>query len=227
MTYFEKQMKISIVTITKGNPHGFITTQKSVESQTYSDFEWVVVDGDVESDNGIYDAMNKGINRARGDYLIFMNAGDEFADENTLVNISKYNADFIYGDAIEGEHLKPAKHHSQTPKGMITHHQSMVYKRSVIDDLRYDEAYAIAADYKFTIEYIRRCRSFLKLDMPICIFETGGVSQQNAKQGRLEQIKIRDELGLPNALTPYRQWAGQILKTYYPKLYCGLQKQGL
>jgi putative colanic acid biosynthesis glycosyltransferase len=220
-------MKYSIITITKNNSEGFEKTKQSIEDQTYFDFEWVVIDGDVEPDNGIYDAMNKGIDRARGDYLIFMNAGDEFTDDNTLVNISKYNADFIYGDAIEGEHLKSAKHHIQIAKGMITHHQSMVYKRSVIDDLRYDEAYAIAADYKFTIEYIRRCRSFLKLDMPICIFETGGVSQQNAKQGRLEQIKIRDELGLPNALTPYRQWAGQILKTYYPKLYCGLQKQGL
>ncbi len=220
-------MKLSIITITKSNPHGFAKTKHSVDSQTYSDFEWVVIDGDIEPDNGIYDAMNKGINRANGDYLIFMNAGDEFADEDTLLSILKYQADFIYGDAIEENYLKKSKHHTQITKGMITHHQSMIYRRSVIGDLRYDEKYIIAADYKFTIEYLGRCRSFLKLDMPICIFETGGVSQQNAKQGRIEQVQIRDELGLPNAATPYRQWVGQVLKAICPKLYCGLRKQGL
>jgi len=209
-------MKFSIITITKNNPNGFQKTRQSIESQIYSGFEWVVIDGDVEPDNGIYDAMNKGVDRASGDYLIFMNAGDEFADDNVLSDISKYKADFIYGDSFEFGFLKKSKHHSDLHKGMITHHQAMIYRRSVIGDLRYDESYPIAADYKFTIEYLKRCRSFLKLNKPICIFEVGGVSQKKAKQGRIEQIQIRNELGVVNGLTPYRQWVGQIIKKTCP-----------
>ena len=200
-------MRFSIVTITKNNPVGFQKTKQSVELQSFSDFEWVVVDGDVEPDNGIYDAMNKGLNRAVGEYVIFMNAGDIFADENTLKHISKYKANFIYGDSVD----KKSKHISKIKNGMITHHQSMVYKRDVIGDLRFDETYSLAADYKFTIEFLRLCSSFQYLNHPLCVFEMGGVSQQNARASRHQEIKIRQELKISAPLTPYRQWAAQIV----------------
>ncbi len=215
--------RFSIVTITKDNPDGFNKTKQSIESQTYSDFEWIIIDGDVEPDNGIYDAMNKGLDRATGDYVIFMNAGDVFADDNTLLEISKYNADFIYGDAIEGDFIKKAKHHTKIKNGMITHHQAMIYKRDVIGDLRYDDVYSFAADYKFTIEFIKQSHSIQYIDKPLCIFEIGGVSQQNARASRHQEIAIRRELNISAPLTPYRQWAAQMIKKYMPLVYLKLR----
>jgi len=203
-------MHFSIITITKNNPIGFAKTEHSIQAQTYKNYEWIVVDGVVEPDNGIYDAMNKGIVRANGDYLIFMNAGDKFASESVLGTLNQYRADFIYGD----EAHKKSKHISRLNYGMITHHQSMVYKRAIIGDLRYDEKYKIAADYKFTLDYVSRCHSSLYLPLVLSIFEDGGVSQQNAKQGRLEQIEIRRELEIQAPPTPYRQWLGQMAKVF-------------
>jgi len=201
-------MKYTIITITKNNPVGLKKTKQSIESQKFSDFEWVVIDGEKEPDNGIYDAMNKGIDRAKGEYVIFMNAGDQFVNAQVLEDIADYDADFIYGDSLG----KRSKHHNRIPYGMITHHQAMVYRRAVMGDLRYDEHHPIAADYKFTLDYIQKCRSFLRLDMPICIFESGGFSEQNTKQGRMEQIAIRKELGIRAPFTLYRQWVGQVVK---------------
>jgi len=212
-------MYFSIVTITKNNPNGFNKTRQSVESQSFSDFEWVVVDGDIEPDNGIYDAMNKGVNRAKGDYIIFMNAGDIFADNNTLDAISKHNADFIYGDAIELNFVKRAKPISKIKGGMITHHQAMVYKRSIINTLRFDENYSLAADYKFTLEFIKLSHSIYYIKLPLCIFELGGISQNNAKQSRLQEIAIRQELKIFAPLASYRQWFAQIIKHYCPWVF--------
>ncbi len=212
-------MKFSIITITKNNPVGFAKTKISVDAQTYADFEWVVINGDVEPDNGIYDAMNKGIERSSGEYLIFMNAGDTFATRKTLSEIAICDADFIYGDAIEAGRVKRAKRHSKINGGMITHHQSMVYRRDIIGDLRYDERYKVAADYKFTLEFLRSAKTHAYINKPLCIFDIGGVSQLHAKLGRTEEIVIRKQMGVISPITPYRQWLGQVVKHRTPWLY--------
>lgn len=213
-------MRFSIVTITKNNPLGFAKTKKSVYAQTFLNYEWIVIDGEVEPDNGIYDAMNKGIMRAKGDYVIFMNAGDMFADDQTLSRIVEHNADFIYGDAIEeGGFIKPAKHHSEIKYGMLTHHQSMVYKTEILKKLQYDERYSIAADYKLTLQFINLSHSIKYIKSPLCIFGNGGISQANTALARRQEIQIRKELGISAPLTPYRQWAAQMIKKYYPKLF--------
>lgn len=212
-------MRFSIITITKNNPNGFQKTKQSVESQTYSNFEWIVVDGEREPDNGIYDAMNKGVTRANGKYIIFMNAGDMFADKNTLCDVAKFEADFIYGDAIEGGFIKRAKPVSKINAGMITHHQAMIYKRDVIGDLQFDETYSLAADYKFTVEFLRLTNSIQYINQPLCIFEMGGMSQKNASESREQEIKIREELKIFSPFTPYRQSLAQVLKKYLPWVY--------
>ncbi len=212
-------MRFSIITITKNNPTGFEKTKQSVSAQIYQDYEWVIIDGDKEPDNGIYDAMNKGIERATGDYIIFMNAGDAFANGNVLMNLSQYHADFIYGDAIEGGYIKPSKYHSKISGGMITHHQAMVYRRDVVGDLRFDEGYKIAADYKFTFQFLKRCKTVLQYNQVICDFEMGGVSQIMAKKGRMEQAQIRAEMGVKKPLTNFRQWFAQSVRDKFPMLY--------
>lgn len=130
----------SVITVTYNNLGGLRRTAQSVLAQDRRDYEWIVVDGDSsdgtveflqetqqaawrsEPDNGIYDAMNKGITRATGDYLVFMNAGDAFAapdvlstivaalnkilaspvqDETIASSVQSTPPDFIYGDALE------------------------------------------------------------------------------------------------------------------------------
>ena len=210
--------KISVITITKDNPEGFARTRESIESQAFRDFEWVVIDGGIEADSGIYDAMNKGLDRATGSHVLFMNAGDVFADSDVLSRIAPHlDFDFIYGDAIEGGFMKRARHN--IAHGMPTHHQAMIYKKR---ERRYDISYQIAADYKFTAEYMMR-GAHKYLPFPICVFEQGGVSQRKASLGRKEQRRIRREFGLRAPFAAPTQWAAQTLKTYLPSLYWKLR----
>lgn len=235
----------SIVTITKNNMPGFLRTQESLKNQSFRDFEWVVIDGNStdgtkvhlpadavsEADNGIYDAMNKGIDRAKGDYLLFLNAGDVLSDVDILATIAKTisaeKPDFIYGDALEtGGFYKKARCHKHLNWGMFTHHQAMIYKRESIGTLRYEAHYKIAGDYAFTRAFLKNCRVVSYIPAAICIFETGGVSQQNQRLGRIEQYKARQKAGcsLPiNAMVFTGQSAASMLKRYLPKTYHGLK----
>ena len=124
---------LSIITITKNNQTGLTKTAHSLNDQTYKDYEWIVVNGNSgdqiphfvtsknitlinERDNGIYDAMNKGVKGAIGQYFIFMNAGDIFESKNTLTEIHdriKDEAfDFIYGDSLED--IQGHKHYKRS-----------------------------------------------------------------------------------------------------------------
>lgn len=218
-------MLFSIITVTRNNIKGLKATAQSVLAQDCDDYEWWVIDGASddaspewltgqseahwisEPDQGIYDAMNKGIERAQGAYLIFMNAGDQFADPHVLAHIKarldacEDRPDFIYGDSLEagsGETawLKPAKSHEKYRLGMFTHHQAMLYARKTLGAIRYDTRYKIAADYDLTVRFLQKAETALKIDRTICLFESGGISQQNAKLGRAEQADIRQNLKL-------------------------------
>lgn len=209
-------MLFSIITVTLNNREGLAKTALSLTGQEYNDFEWIIIDGNSEDgteddfenydaliisedDEGVYDAMNKGIENVTGDYLIFLNAGDIFAQSQTLRKI--YDAirfskpDFVYGDSWELSQertwYKPARSHIELNKGMFTHHQSMVYKRALVDDQRYDLNYTISADYDFTIQFLSKAQTCLYLPTPISVFASGGISQQKAKLGRKEQFAIR------------------------------------
>ncbi len=219
----------SIITITLNNFEGLIKTAKSIDKQTFTDFQWIVIDGKSsdktidflkekrsktrsdkypftfisEEDSGIYDAMNTGISQAKGRYLIFLNAGDELASAKTLEILQKYTKtkpDFIYGDALEPIKnktiYKVAKSCKKAQWGMFTHHQSMLYRRHIIRDnkMHYSLSYEIASDYDFTLRFLQKCKKTLHIKQPICIFEQGGVSQQNAYLGRKEQYIIRENL---------------------------------
>src|SRR5690606_9435350 len=135
--------------------------------QKFHDFEWLIKDGnsqdqthsllkewtdeitwhDTSPDNGIYHAMNKSLAQAKGDYLLFLNAGDQFATEETLIQcaniLKRSDIDFAYGDAYETSPngtklLKSARHHRWAWYGMFTHHQAMFYRHSIIQNLHYN-----------------------------------------------------------------------------------------
>ena len=112
-------MKLSIITVNFNNVEGLRKTAESIVSQTFQDFEWIVIDGGStdgskelieqysdriaywcsEKDSGIYNAMNKGVRYAKGEYINFMNSGDCFADSSVLSDVSERLLDnvILYG----------------------------------------------------------------------------------------------------------------------------------
>jgi len=207
----------SIITVTLNNIDGLKATEQSLKVQTCSDYEWIIIDGNSadgtkeylnlirnaqwisEPDNGLYDAMNKGIQRAKGKYCWFMNASDQFYNQDTLKTVSEYvqNHGFIYGDALEDHQYKKARGHNTIISGMFTHHQSMVYKTALLKSTLYDTNHQIAADYDLTHRILKQSPLVNYINQPLCIFETGGLSQQNTKTGRKEQFSIRKKYGVP------------------------------
>ena len=247
----------TIITISYNNLPGLKTTGTSVQGQSCTNHEWVIIDGGSddgsadflkstparivsEADNGIYDAMNKGISMANGQYVIFMNAGDSFAAPDILEKIqsdlSKQSTmpDFIYGDALEQTGFaqpayKKARAHIKIQRGMFTHHQAMLYKRSLLTDMRYDESYKIAADYDLTLRFLKSSTHILYCPFALCVFERGGISQQQATLGRKEQFTSRRQnkaVWYPANLAIYAlQAAASALKRFFPRLYWALKSR--
>jgi putative colanic acid biosynthesis glycosyltransferase len=223
-----KQPRFSVVTIGLNDSAGFGETRASVDAQLFPDFEWLVLDGgstdgtleclrsldrpnfrwESEPDAGIYDAMNKGLQRAVGQYIIFMNSGDRFAGKNVLTRIDALisqdgqGSDLVFGDAFEETAngrllLKNARSASAIKYGMFTHHQAMLYARSAVAELRYDCRFVIAADYHFTCRVLARGGRSLRANFPICINKRAGLSEKHAEIGRRENVTIQKEvLGL-------------------------------
>lgn len=238
----------SVITVTRNNLDGLKRTHASLRAQNFTDHEWIVIDGASddgtavflqaidanfisEPDRGIYDAMNKGLARAHGEYIIFMNAGDVFAASEVLEKLAAYRgADFIYGDATETGSYKRARSPDKILRGMFTHHQAMIYRRDRINNLRYDQKYKIAADYKFTVEFLRNARDVSYAPFPVCDFAPGGVSQQNMRSGRVEQFCIRRELHvcgmLTNIVIYMMQTAAMIVRRLAPRLYWKIRQVG-
>lgn len=240
---------LSIITITKNNARAAALTGKSLSLQIDAPhYEWIVIDGDSndntaervaeylgtgdifisEPDRNLYDAMNKGLDRATGDYVWFMNAGDAFADSFVMRDVAReipasVRADILYADAREGAYIKKHKPPHTIQRGMVTHHQAIIYRRDAIGDLRYSEEYTIASDYLFTLYMFERARRIHDFDRILCDFAPHGVSQENAALGRAENFAIRrDYLKMPdwkNKLIRTKDTVSSTLKRNYPKLY--------
>jgi len=244
----------TIATVTLNNAQGLEKTWNSIKEQDFKDYEWLVQDGDSNDDSlnvlkqtpaktesakddGIYDAMNKLIDRAKGNYILFLNAGDTLASPKALSMIQEHiedAPDFIYGDALEEDetgqaYLKTARSHEKIALGMFTHHQAMLYQRSVIGDLGYNEEYTIAADYDFTARFLKNTNNIQYINQPLCIFEPGGISQQQTDLGRSEQFKIRKNLKLCNPIQNHiitiLQAVNMNVRKLAPNLYWTLKKR--
>ena len=245
----------SIVTVTLDNVGGLRNTYESLEKQSFRDFEWIVKDGysqdgtlkyletcrvDIlitEPDKGIYDAMNKALDHVNGRYVIFLNAADALSKSNVLERIAEKlsdGAEFLYGDSFEkisGDHLKlkRARKHQKVRQGMFTHHQAMIYKTGILQKLKFNTDYRIAADYDLTLAYLKRCRNIVYLNFPVCIFEEGGVSQQRVGLGRAEQFHIRKQRKccsiLMNRLIFCLQFLNWQLRRFFPSVYWFLKRR--
>ena len=193
---------ISIVTICRNDFEALERTYRSVIVQNRSLYEWIVIDGAStdatlaflkklppevaqwlsEPDKGIYDAMNKGIQRSKGAYCVFMNAGDEFADKDTLTAIAPFldsSNDIVYGDAIEvfdgREAYKSAFPADRHWYSMFTHHQAIVYRRASIVT-GYDLSFRLLADWALTSRLIMNGARTTYVPTALCKFHRGGSS---------------------------------------------------
>lgn len=216
------QPRFSIITITLNDRSGLMQTHASVAAQSSTDFEWLVIDGGSsdgtleylrilhqphckwvsEPDDGLFDAMNKGLEGATGQYIIFMNSGDRFAARDVLARLDAMVAqdgharDLIFGDAYEesadGKLLfKRALSVKWIKYGMFTHHQAMLYARRTIAGLRYDCRFVVAADYHFTCTLLATGASALYVGFPISINQRAGLSEKKANAGRRENLAIQ------------------------------------
>jgi putative colanic acid biosynthesis glycosyltransferase len=249
-----KQARFTVITIVLNDLPGLRETTNSVKAQAFSDFEWLIVDGGSkdgtveylkqldhpncrwasEQDKGLFDAMNKGLARATGQYVIFMNSGDRFADGEVLNRVDAslrqdgQYPDLIFGDAYEETAggdllLKPARPARAINRGMFTHHQAMFYARNAVGDMRYDCKFRMAADYHFTSRLLASGARSLYVGFPICIFERAGFSEQNAAIGRRENLAVqKDVLRLGPARRIYNHasfLASAFLRTYMRGFY--------
>lgn len=215
-------MQLSIITINYNNLEGLRRTINSVMTQTWRDFEWIIVDGGstdgskelieqtaanpnsniswwcCEPDKGVYNAMNKGIAHAQGEYLNFMNSGDYFYSSTTLNEIfllvQKHEvADIYYGDHIryDGKQEKLYKSPSPFPLSILLkygiNHQSTFIKRELFKEELYDESLKIVADWKLFVKWMLSGRRFQYVSIPICFFENGGLC--TTQEGIIAQEK--------------------------------------
>ena len=210
---------ISIITVVRNGAADLARTIDSIRRQNYPCLEYVVIDGastdgtlDVAKDNadiidvfisepdaGIYDAMNKGINRSRGEYLLFLNAGDELVvDLNALSPILAEGCSMIYGKAnmlhedgtlsyVKG---KPLKSISKLIRGTPLCHQAIFYRRDSIGF--YNTCYSIIADRVLTFELLKRVglQQTKFMDVPIVNYYEGGFSRKNISVWLKEEIKF-------------------------------------
>lgn len=216
-------MKISIITVNYNNPDGLERTIRSIISQTSKDYEYIIVDGastkgDIEiikrydngnikwlseKDTGIYNAMNKGVILASGEYCLFINSGDELFSNTTLEELQNCNlqADFIQGViARPGKKIKfvkPPKEEDITLGwyywGNNNFHQASIIKRQMLLEHPYDETMKYSADMKFNVECLIKYNcSYQNINVVVALYEYGGVSV--TAQHLDEDYKLFDDL---------------------------------
>jgi putative colanic acid biosynthesis glycosyltransferase len=240
----------SIITICKNNFIELKKTNNSIISQTNNNYEWIVIDGNSkdntqkwlksnhlanwisETDNGIYDAMNKGILMAKGKYLIFMNSGDCFdcnsvlSNSQVIIEQQKFPA-FVYGDSVDisengSSYYRKAKNHKKNWKGMITQHQAMFFNREKLGNLKYLEDYELSGDYAFISSFLNNLNKndILYLNFSICKFSMGGLNETKRFKALKEDYKIRKEIiNLPmysNLTLYFLHYIHATIKKSYP-----------
>lgn len=223
-------MKLSIITVNLNNIEGLRKTIDSILCQTWRDYEWLIIDGGStddskelieqtvavspnvsywcsEPDNGVYNAMNKGIVHAKGDYLNFLNSGDCYANSESLEHFfyaSKTSDDVYYANANFYERDGKLSFQMSLPnkispifylKGRNISHQACFIKRSLLHERPYLESYKLAADGEFFFYALLQKRSFKHIPHVIIYSDIPGLSgdislsQEETKRMLLENIR--------------------------------------
>ena len=245
-------MKLSIITINLNNKSGLIKTMDSIFSQSFNDYEFIVIDGGStdgsleviqsrqerisswvsEKDSGIYNAMNKGVRMATGDYIGFMNSGDCYV-ENVLekIFIKEPKSDILYGDQYfvrEKGRLQLKRQSSELSLfnfywGSL-YHQSSFIKRKLFENDFYNEEYRIIADAEFFLKKIifDKC-SFQYLGLPVAYYDTEGLSSGSDAGNIIKEEReiLHERFFLDSSLPDYKElkeYKKSLLAPFIPEL---------
>ena len=202
-------MKLSVITICYNEKDTIRDTIESVLNQNFTDFEYIIIDGNSqdgtkdifreysdsfskiisEPDNGIFDAMNKGLDHSAGEYVFFLNAGDILVDKNVFENIfsNSNSEDILYGDVIfkysSGIMMRRKSPRILTPQYFFVdslNHQTTFIKRYLMKEIgHFDTSLKITADYDLILNAIfnKKC-STLYVSLPVTYFNLGGISSK-------------------------------------------------
>lgn len=244
-------MKLSIITINYNNAEGLRKTLASVASQTYRNIEHIIVDGgstdesvDIirkyessnrssvhpltiiwssEPDNGIYNAINKGIRKATGDYVQILNSGDLLASNDIIERIMAKLKDnnypeMLYGNAVDVDNGKrlsshgPGIEYSLLSLYRATYpHDSTFFKRELFSAERYglyDENLKIVSDWKWYLQAIGLGNvKPVYVDIDVALFDVHGISSTNKELDAQERRKVLEEVMPPAILVDYDKYA--------------------
>ena len=217
--------KFSIITVTYNAAPVIRPTLDSVQAQTYTNYEYILVDGGSkddtvaiakesgivfahiisERDKGIYDAMNKGIALATGDYLCFLNAGDAFYAPDTLQTVvdaiaeEKELPEVLYGETAEVDDNRNfvRMRRLQAPKeldwrsfknGMLVCHQAFYARREIVP--MYDLKYRLSADVDWCIKVMKDAKKMVNVNATVVNYLQNGISLQYHRKSLIERFNI-------------------------------------
>ena len=241
-------MKLSIITVNLNNREGLQKTIDSVVSQTFKDFEWIVIDGGStdgskalieqyadhmaywvsEPDKGIYNAMNKGIKVSKGEYLYFLNSGDWLWEPDTLQSVFEAvdtlpKDCFVYGNYYDRDGLvysPPEKLDLSLFLNSTLCHQAVFHPRTAFPEEGYDESLRNVSDWKLLFESIvLRQFPYRKLDFMVCGIQPGCSYDSSATPA--EREKVINGLFPPmvtEALLSWNQMEQHSMTPYYRKI---------
>lgn len=242
MLPIEISFPISVITVCYNAEYSIESTIKSIVEQTYKNIEYIVIDGGstdstvevikkyadkiaywvTEPDNGIYDAMNKGIEKATGDYIIFVNSGDYLYENTTLQQVAEYinttsDYDMIYGRSkiitTEGHITDLIVNHGigNIWKGPCFRHGALLAKTSVLKGNNFEltPKLKIAADFDFIYKAFKKGCRFQEIDVVVVAFQAEGASDNPYRH-------IKDSVYI---LKKYGDWNLKT-KLYYLYKYC-------
>lgn len=223
-------MKISIITINYNNAEGLEKTLKSVVEQSYSDYEYIVIDGNStdgsvgiikkyadkisywlsEPDTGVYNAMNKGIKKAQGEYLSFMNSGDYFVNNNVLKSIfdgENYTIPILRGNFISDYGTHQEQRNNLGDKDITIYdlytqslcHQAVFLHKTLFTRYGYyNENLKLVADWEHNLKAILAGEQTLHLQTEVAVYDMNGLSSNEELTNKERQLVI--ETVIPKAI---------------------------
>jgi glycosyltransferase involved in cell wall biosynthesis len=228
------QPVFSIITVVFNGEQLLPGTIESVRRQTWPHIEYIVVDGastddtlnimrhyaaempylrwQSESDDGLYDAMNKGLRQATGDFVWFLNCGDELREPATVARLAALvqpDTDVLYGDTmlvnearqplglmskLTTRRLPTRLHWRDYLGGMLVVHQSFVARRLLAPDYRLDN---LCADYDWCIHILKQSRANVWTGLVLTDYLAGGLSKRKHRQSLRDRFRVmREHFGL-------------------------------